>query len=55
MFVKFGDKTKPMIVKKSKDLDGYCSEEQDNALFLDDSENLKAKILKDQLKDNTKK
>jgi len=53
MFIKFSDKTKKIIVKKSKE---DTEEEELDTVYLDenDEKNYRLKILKESLKENNK-
>ena len=48
MFIKFGDKTKKIIVKKSKDTSDDDDIQDENAIYLDsdDKKNRRIKVLK---------
>ena len=47
MFIKFGDKTKKLLVKKSKKAE---EEREDGVVYMDlDSDDRRVKILKDQI------
>jgi hypothetical protein len=47
MFIKFGDKTKKIIVKNSKEQSEESDNQEENAIYLDskDEENRRVKIL----------
>jgi uncharacterized protein with PIN domain len=47
MFIKFGDKTKKIIVKNSKEQSDKSDNQEENAIYLDskDEENRRIKIL----------
>ena len=49
MFIKFGDKTKKIIVKNSKEKKGNIDNQDENAIYLDsdEEENRRIKILKE--------
>jgi len=49
MFIKFGDNTKKIIVKKSKEKSENVDNQQENAIYLDsdDKEDRRIKVLKE--------